>query len=232
VTSTHSIFVSALITTHHDGRLGGMPDPWNANIHYDARLNACVPASATSVLDAGCGDGFLAAQLATRISRVIAIDLDAPVLERARTRFPDANVTWCHGDMLTHPFERGSFDAVVSNAALHHLPDSKAALHRLSELVRPGGTLAIVGFARMQMRDWPWALVRRPGPGQPGPAKMGAHRAKDLATAGNVPAVAPEHPPDLAQCPHLPPAPRAVPDHLARTRLTNTPGQALAVRAC
>lgn len=157
MTSAHSIFVAALITTHHDGRLGGMPDPWNANIHYDARLNACVPASATLVLDAGCGDGFLAAQLARRISRVIAIDLDAPVLERARTRFPDANVTWCHGDMLTHPFERGSFDAVVSNAALHHLPDSKAALHRLSELVHPGGTLAIVGFARMQMRDWPWA---------------------------------------------------------------------------
>jgi 2-polyprenyl-3-methyl-5-hydroxy-6-metoxy-1,4-benzoquinol methylase len=150
---------SPLITTRHDGRVGNMPDPWNANIHYDARLDACVPSSATSVLEAGCGDGFLAARLARRVPHVVAIDLDAPVLERARTRFPDANVTWCHGDVLTYRFGRDSFDAVVSNATLHHLPDSKAALHRLSELVRPGGTLAIVGFARTQMRDWPWAVT-------------------------------------------------------------------------
>jgi ubiquinone/menaquinone biosynthesis C-methylase UbiE len=55
-------------------------------------------------------------------------------------------VTWCHGDVLTHPLKPGSFDAVLSNAALHRLPDGQAALHRLSRLVRPGGTLAIVGF--------------------------------------------------------------------------------------
>jgi hypothetical protein len=30
---------------------------------------------------------------------------------------------------------------------------------RLSQLVRPGGTLAIVGFTRTEWRDWPWALT-------------------------------------------------------------------------
>ena len=54
---------------------------------------------------------------------------------------------------------RESFDAVVSNATLHHLPDARAALRRLSQLVRPGGTLAIVGFTRTEWRDWPWALT-------------------------------------------------------------------------
>ncbi len=44
-----------------------MAGPWNANIHYDGRLEACVPASAASVLDVGCGDGFLAARLARRV---------------------------------------------------------------------------------------------------------------------------------------------------------------------
>ena len=62
-------------------------------------------------------------------------------------------------DVLPHPLGRESFDAVVSNATLHHLPDAGAALHRLSELVRPGGTLAIVGFTRTERRDWPWALI-------------------------------------------------------------------------
>ena len=132
---------------------------WNVNIHYDARLAACVPAAAAAVLDVGCGDGFLAAQLARRVPLVVGIDIDAPVLGRARARFPDAPVTWCHGDVLTHPLEPASFDAVLSNAALHHLPDARAALRRLSQLVRPGGTLAIVGFARIEWRDLPWAVI-------------------------------------------------------------------------
>ncbi len=45
------------------------------------------------------------------------------------------------------------------NATLHHLPDTGTALRRLSQLVRPGGTLAIVGFTRTEWRDWPWALI-------------------------------------------------------------------------
>jgi 2-polyprenyl-3-methyl-5-hydroxy-6-metoxy-1,4-benzoquinol methylase len=136
-----------------------MAGPWNANIHYDGRLDACVPASATSVLDVGCGDGFLAARLARRVPHVVAIDADAPALGRARARFPDAKVTWCHGDVLTHPLGRESFDAVVSNATLHQLPDAGEALRRLSQLVRPGGTLAIVGFVRTEWRDLPWAMT-------------------------------------------------------------------------
>jgi 2-polyprenyl-3-methyl-5-hydroxy-6-metoxy-1,4-benzoquinol methylase len=136
-----------------------MAGPWNANIHYDGRLDALVPASATSVLDVGCGDGFLAARLARRVPLVVAIDADAPVLDRARARFPDARVTWCHGDVLTHPLGPEPFDAVVSNATLHQLPDVGEALRRLSQLVRPGGTLAIVGFVRTEWRDLPWAVT-------------------------------------------------------------------------
>jgi len=137
----------------------GVNGLWNVNIHYDARLAACVPASATAVLDVGCGDGFLAARLAWRVPHVVAIDVDAPVLGRARARFPDAPVSWCHGDILTHPLRPGSFDAVLSNAMFHHLPDTRAALRQLSQLVRPGGMLAIVGFPRTEWRDLPWAVT-------------------------------------------------------------------------
>jgi SAM-dependent methyltransferase len=132
---------------------------WNVNIHYDASLAACVPPSAAVVLDAGCGDGFLAARLAQRVPHVVAIDIDVQVIGRARARFPDVPVAWCHGDVLTCPLRRESFDAVLSNAMFHHLPDTRAGLRRLSELVRPGGTLAIVGFPRVERRDLPWTLA-------------------------------------------------------------------------
>jgi SAM-dependent methyltransferase len=131
-----------------------MAKEWNVNIHYDARLAEYVPASAATVLDVGCGDGFLAARLARTVPEVTAIDVNAPVLARARARFPGAKVTWCHGDVLTHPLEPASFDAVLSNAALHHLPDTRAALQHLGELVKPGGTLAVVGFPRTRLRDF------------------------------------------------------------------------------
>lgn len=133
-----------------------MSAPWNVNIHYDATIDRCVPPDAMRVLDVGCGDGFLAARLARRVPRVVAVDVDAPVLQRARERFPDAPVEWVHGDVLTMD-GLGRFHAVVSNAALHHFPDTRAALRRLRSLVAPGGNLVIGALARPGWRHLPWA---------------------------------------------------------------------------
>jgi SAM-dependent methyltransferase len=133
--------------------------PWNVNIHYDGKLDKHVPQDASRVLDVGCGDGFLAARLSQRVPDVVAVDIDGPVLQRARQRFPGAPVDWRHGDILAATGDLGTFDAVVSNAALHHLPDLPTALARLREFVRPGGTLAIVAFARPGWRHLPWALA-------------------------------------------------------------------------
>ena len=129
---------------------------WNVNIHYDALLDSRVPSEAERVLDVGTGDGFLAARLAERIATVIAVDIDGPVLERARARFPRAPVTWVNHDVMDTGFAPDRFDAVVSNAALHHLGDTPAALKRLASLLVPGGTLAVITFARASVRDLPW----------------------------------------------------------------------------
>jgi 2-polyprenyl-3-methyl-5-hydroxy-6-metoxy-1,4-benzoquinol methylase len=134
-------------------------EPWNINIHYDGKLDASVSPDAVSALEVGCGDGFLAARLSKRIPDVVAVDADAPVLERARQRFPSVAVKWRCGDILVIAGELGRFDAVVSNATLHHLPDTRAALACLRGLVGPGGTLALVAFARPGWRHLPWALA-------------------------------------------------------------------------
>jgi 2-polyprenyl-3-methyl-5-hydroxy-6-metoxy-1,4-benzoquinol methylase len=130
--------------------------PWNINIHYDALIDAKVPAGARRVLDVGCGDGFLAVRLARRIADVTAVELDVPVLRRAQARFADAPVRWVHADVMTADLPGAGFDAVVSNAALHHLEDTRAALRRLSGLLAPGGTLAVVTFVRFSFRYFFW----------------------------------------------------------------------------
>lgn len=128
--------------------------PWNINIHYDALVDAQVPTGAQRVLDVGCGDGFLAARLAERIPRVVALDIDEQVLQRASARFAGTRVQWTCGDVIT--VELPEFDAVVSNAALHHIDDTRAALARLAGLVRPGGTLAVVTFVKPSVRETVW----------------------------------------------------------------------------
>lgn len=132
---------------------------WNINIHYDGLLDSLIPADARSVLDVGCGDGFLATRLSRRVARVIALDIDAPVLQRAQDRFPDVSVHWMNGDVATVDLPEHDFDAVVSNATLHHLGETRIALQRLATLVRPGGTLALVTFVKPSVREAPYWFV-------------------------------------------------------------------------
>jgi len=133
--------------------------PWNVNIHYDALLESEVPVTARRVLDVGCGDGLLAARLTRRVPEVTALDLDGPVLRRAQARFAATPIRWVHGDVLTADLPRAGFDAILSNAALHHFEDTREALERLAGLVSAGGTLAVVTFVKPSLRNGLWHLT-------------------------------------------------------------------------
>ena len=133
--------------------------PWNANIHYHDLVLQEIAAGSARVLDVGCGDGILSAQLAdVGVPHVIALDADAAVLERARARHHGNAIEWMHGDVFDAPLEPATFDAVVSVATLHHL-DAERALRLFSQLVRPGGVVAVVGLAREDWWMWPYAVL-------------------------------------------------------------------------
>jgi SAM-dependent methyltransferase len=132
---------------------------WNANIHYHALLVEAIPSGARRVLDVGCGDGILAARLAQAgVPHILALDVDAGVLDRARARHPAMAVEWRQGDVFDVPLEMGSFDAVLSVATLHHL-NAEAALARFADLVCAGGVVAVVGLAATSWWDRPYAVV-------------------------------------------------------------------------
>jgi 2-polyprenyl-3-methyl-5-hydroxy-6-metoxy-1,4-benzoquinol methylase len=134
--------------------------PWNHNIEYHKVVRAALGARGgpLTVLDVGCGDGILARELSALGHQVTAIDVDEPSIDRARlaARPP---VDLVRGDFMSFPFEDASFDAVVSVAALHHMPEPDA-LQRMASLLRPDGTLVVVGLARRQLpHDLPWEVA-------------------------------------------------------------------------
>ena len=135
------------------------PVPWNHNIHYQPLLLDAVPPSATTALEVGTGDGMLSRRLRERVPNVTGIDLDAPMVALAEGHPGAADITYVHGDLLRHPFEPESFDFVGSVATLHHM-EPTAALQRMRALVRPGGTLAVLGLFRSELpRDLGWVVA-------------------------------------------------------------------------
>jgi SAM-dependent methyltransferase len=132
---------------------------WNANIHYHSLLVEAIPPGARRVLDVGCGDGILSADLIRAgIPHVVGLDVDGQVLERAKARHVGVKVEWLQGDLFDVPLERGSFDAVLSVATVHQMAAGDA-LARFADLIKPRGVVAVVGLAANDWWDLPYAAV-------------------------------------------------------------------------
>lgn len=98
------------------------------------------------MLEVGCGEGYLAAQLAEKAGRVTALDVDPAILETARALNGTPNIDYVLGDFLTHRFD-DAFDAAVAVTVLHHMGTAQA-LERMKDVVRPGGIVAVVGLSQ------------------------------------------------------------------------------------
>jgi SAM-dependent methyltransferase len=88
-------------------------------------------------LDAGCGRASLLRHRRDRIARLVGVDIHRP--ESPLLHLDDFRVV----DMCTDggAFEDGTFDLILSNFTLEHLPDPQAAMTNLRRWLRPGGTL-------------------------------------------------------------------------------------------
>lgn len=124
--------------------------PWNYTIQYHHIVLRSVSAGCRLALDVGCGSGWVTQRLASRTEKVIGIDVDPEALSLARASSePEARIQYIEGDVMTYPFPAASFDFVTAVASLHHLP-LRAALARFRDLLKPGGTLAVIGLFRSQ----------------------------------------------------------------------------------
>jgi ubiquinone/menaquinone biosynthesis C-methylase UbiE len=104
--------------------------------------------SGMDVLDAGCGVGSIALDIAPTIApgQITGIDLDAGQIEAARASAADRgtdNASFDTGSVLELPFEDESFDVAYANTVLMYLHEPAAALRELRRVLRPGGVAAV-----------------------------------------------------------------------------------------
>ncbi|MHB1000114.1 MAG: class I SAM-dependent methyltransferase [Armatimonadota bacterium] len=118
----------------------------NVPQEVDHALHDLELTSESTMLEIGTGTGEFAITAASRCRKVYAIDISEPMLRYAKTKADRRNVTniefRCAG-FLTYEHEGEPLDAIVTQLALHHLPDywKAVALVRMYDILKDGGKL-------------------------------------------------------------------------------------------
>ncbi len=110
------------------------------------------------LLELGCGDGRLLAELASNFD-VTGIDISVEAIARARHRVPDAHLVV--GDIAVCD-PQTCFDVVVAFNVLEHLPDPPAVMSRVHDMLTDGGQFifavpnryGVVGSALVRFMNW------------------------------------------------------------------------------
>lgn len=93
-----------------------------------------------SILDAGCGQGWLAYKLYLKGHKVSACDASEALLSQAREFYPEINFQVA--DLTQNlPYAQGQFDLVVLNMVAHDLEDQLKAFENLNVVLNTGGKL-------------------------------------------------------------------------------------------
>lgn len=106
-------------------------------------------ATPTRLLDVGTGTALIPVELARRAPfvHITGVDLAAEMLHLARRNIDRAEC----GDRVAVelidakrlPYADGTFDSVVSNSIIHHIPEPRLSLAEMVRVLRPGGLLFV-----------------------------------------------------------------------------------------
>lgn len=95
-------------------------------------------------LEIGCGTGKNTEFLIGRCTNIIALDLTAEMLNIAKTKIQNKNVSFVHADIMENwNFVSHPFDLVVCSLVLEHIEKLNPIFRKISDNLRTGGCLYI-----------------------------------------------------------------------------------------
>ena len=95
------------------------------------------------VLELGCGTGSIWSghdDLIEKCARLVMTDVSEGMLKTARENIGQRdNVEFCLADIQDIPFEDGSFDVIIANAMLYHVPDLSKGIQEVRRVLKDDG---------------------------------------------------------------------------------------------
>ena len=107
-----------------------------------------------TVLDVGTGTAQIPIELSRRsiLCKITAIDYSAEMLKLAARNIASAgleqNIVLERIDAKKLPYNNASFDAVISNSIVHHIPQPAHAFREMIRVLSPGGVLFVRDLLR------------------------------------------------------------------------------------
>src|SRR5882757_3451475 len=136
--ATPSQFFGGKISQNYEDYLGSfLFEPYAVDLAD--RLNWT---GVSQILELACGSGRLTRHIAEQLpptAEFTATDLNADMINVARSKITADRVMWAPADMLNLPFEGESFDLVVCQFAIMLVPDQLKALSEIFRILKPGG---------------------------------------------------------------------------------------------
>ena len=110
-------------------------------------LDAANVSGKISILDVGCGPGYVSIAAAERGAIPIGLDFSAEMIAIAKKMSP--KIEFCQGDAQALSFPGATFDRVIANFALLHLAQPERAMAEAHRVLKPGGRFAFTTWAKI-----------------------------------------------------------------------------------
>ena len=102
-----------------------------------------VSKNVSSILDVGCGNGWVAKEFLPRNKQVCSLDISVTNPSSVRKRYPSEKHFGVAADSFHLPFNNNTFDCVIASEIIEHIFDPAGFIKELFRVVKKGGSLII-----------------------------------------------------------------------------------------
>lgn len=128
-----------------------------ANFDYvqtkKALLRSLNPTESDEILEIGCGPGTWTSLIASRCSKLVAIDVSEKMIEKAKEYIQNDNVAFINSDFMDHEFKE-KFDKIFSVRVFEYISNKRDFFRKACSLLNIGGELVIVTKTKDSLWDF------------------------------------------------------------------------------
>lgn len=123
------------------------------------KLRLLPPREFGTLLDVCAGTGYVALNVMRHnlFQKCVALDINPSALKILEERARELDVSGIEtqaGNIFETTWPDSSFDCVIGNAFLHHLPDTQSFFREMHRVLKPGGVLCLTGEPSISTMKW------------------------------------------------------------------------------